>query len=81
MCILQKQDLFSINCYNAGIKYRGIKDDKAMPPRTTIDMAYLLSAPAPLLKTSGIAPKRVDMVVIKTGLNLIIEDSKIKNIL
>ncbi|CAI8303339.1 MAG: Uncharacterised protein [Gammaproteobacteria bacterium] len=40
-------------------------------------MAYLLSAPAPLLKTSGIAPKRVDMVVIKTGLNLIIEDSKI----
>jgi hypothetical protein len=54
-----------------------IKEDKVIPPKTTIAIEYLLSAPAPLLITRGTAPKRVDIVVIKTGLNLIKDDSKI----
>ena len=46
-----------------------------MPPKTTTDIAKRLSAPAPELRISGIAPSSVDNVVIMTGLNLIRDDS------
>ena len=46
-----------------------------MPPNTTTDIAKRLSAPAPELRISGIAPSSVDRVVIITGLNLIKDDS------
>ena len=34
--------------YKAGTRYNVIKEDKVIPPRTTIAIAYLLSEPAPL---------------------------------
>ena len=45
-----------------------MKDANAMPPKTTIDIAKRLSAPAPVLKINGIAPSSVDSVVIITCL-------------
>ena len=52
-----------------------MRDERPIPPSTTIAIAYLLSAPAPLPTTKGIAPSIVEKVVIKTGLNRIKEDS------
>ena len=54
-----------------------MNDARAIPPKTTTAIANRLSAPAPELIISGIAPNKVDIVVMITGLNLIIDDSTI----
>ena len=40
-----------------------MNDARAIPPKTTTDIANRLSAPAPELIISGIAPNKVDIVV------------------
>ena len=52
-----------------------MNDARAIPPKTTIAIANLLSAPAPELIINGMDPNNVDSVVMTTGLNLIIDDS------
>ena len=47
-----------------------MNDARAIPPKTTTAIANRLSAPAPELIISGIAPNKVDIVVMITGLNL-----------
>ena len=50
--------------YNKNNKYSVINDARAIPPKTTIAIANLLSAPAPELIINGMDPNNVDLSLI-----------------
>ena len=59
------------------MRYKVMNEASPIPPKTTTAIAKRLSAPAPELSIRGIEPSKVEIVVIITGLNLIIDDSTI----
>ena len=52
-----------------------MNEARPIPPKTTTAIEKRLSAPAPELSIRGIEPSKVEIVVMITGLNLIIDDS------